>query len=66
MSEYDKMSDKEAIALIMKRHGCDEAEANFILAIETGQISGDVVMVDENGVEHELPMGKSIVPLGEK
>jgi hypothetical protein len=38
-----KLSDNENIKLIMQVYGVNESEARFILAMEKGEIDGDVV-----------------------
>lgn len=41
----------EAIDLVMKYYGFDRGHASFIVAMERGEVKGDVVIVDEVGNE---------------
>lgn len=44
MTEKPKgLSDDELIELIMKATGVDEQTARFILALERGEIKGDII-----------------------
>lgn len=45
------LSDEENINLMTDVLGVDEPTARFILAIEKGEIDGDVIEVDEDGNE---------------
>lgn len=47
MSQYDDMPDEQAIAIIMHLNQCDEEYARFILAIERGEIDGDIVEIKD-------------------
>lgn len=47
MSQYDDMSDEQAIAIIMHLNQCDEEDARFILALERGEIEGDAVEIKD-------------------
>ena len=44
---YAGIADDDAVAVIQILHGCDEMQARFVLAIERGEITGDVVEVEE-------------------
>lgn len=43
MVAVGELTDEQQIAAIMAATGMDEARARFILAIERGEIEGDVV-----------------------
>lgn len=60
MTDYTRMSDAEAIAIIRRNHQCDEAEAYFILRIERGEIDGNIVSIDANGNEQLIGIGEPI------
>lgn len=45
--QYAGIADDDAVAVIQILHGCDEIQARFILAIERGEITGDVIEVKE-------------------
>ena len=46
----------ETIRLTAEALGISEAEAEFIVAIELGEIDGDVVVLDEDGNEIRQPI----------
>jgi hypothetical protein len=42
---------RESIELTAKALGISEVEAEFIVAIELGEISGDIIVLDDQGNE---------------
>ena len=46
-----KLSFNEAVHEIMERVGCSRVRAEFIAAIERGEIDGDCIELDDNGNE---------------
>lgn len=45
----NNLTEDDIIKIIMDATNSDRATAEFIYAIETGEIEGDVIPVDENG-----------------
>jgi hypothetical protein len=43
----EQYTREELIAIIMEVLGIDEAEAEFILAMELGEIEGDIEVVED-------------------
>lgn len=50
-----EMSEAELNLAYQQLFGVDEEEAAFIIAMERGEVLGDIVMVDENGNETDEP-----------
>jgi hypothetical protein len=47
--------DKERIISSYVQSGMSKGDAQYIYAIETGEIEGDIIVVDENGNETTPP-----------
>jgi hypothetical protein len=45
--EGDNGSAKQTVQEIMQKLQCSESEAEFILSIERGEITGDIEVIDE-------------------
>ncbi len=43
---YTGVPDVDVLAIIQHMHGCGRGEAEFILAIERGEIDGDIEVVE--------------------
>jgi hypothetical protein len=52
------LTEDDIIKIIMKVTDSDRATAEFIYAIETGKVDGDIIAVDSDG--NEINSGKSI------
>lgn len=47
----DGVPEDEIVRRVMEAFGISEVEARFMVGIVTGEITGDVIEVDENGHE---------------
>lgn len=48
IAELDKakVPEKEIVKIVMETYGVDEVKANFIIALERGEIDGDIVIIE--------------------
>lgn len=51
IQKQEGWTDDQTVKFMVDNLGYEEQEARFILAIEKGEIDGDVVEVDEDGNE---------------
>ena len=51
---------EEEIAIRMERFSISRAEAEFITAIERGEIDGDIKIVAPDGSVKEAPLGRGM------